>query len=319
MMRIAVRRTLSLLLMFLITATSFAVTSCSILDRSELLSNQMKIEAEHCEAFESAFFEALEKKDAKSITKLFSPRARSRTPDLDEGIEYLFTVCGGEKITAGKDNKSSLQNIEKGRNTWEMDAYCFFSIGDHEYMVSWVEFLKYDEDERMIGIYSIDITDKEETEKRDYPFTAAGIYHPGRYEVNQVIKQLVSLYTLDHTATDREPKYEIPDESEWNYLWDPDVYAGLDQQDKDDMAHYFINDRSRTFYAGWYEFPDEGGVVFYCPARFALHHGGCFGIRFNDDNKIVGISLDIYHAAYTPVEEGIHGFDDTRSTSGENA
>ncbi|MBO4688161.1 MAG: DUF5104 domain-containing protein [Clostridiales bacterium] len=312
-MILTTRERLSRITAILLVMVLATTSACSVLDRSGLLSNQMKTEAEHCEAFESAFFEAMEKKDAKAIRKLFSPRARSRASDLDEGIEYLFAVCGGEKIKAGQDNKSSTEHIEKGKNTWELHAYCFFTIGEHEYMVNWTEYLKYDEDERIIGIYSIDITDRSETEERDYPFTAAGIYHPGRYEANQAIKALVSLYTLDHTATDRDPKYEIPDESEWSYLWDPDVYAALDQQDKDDMAHYFINDRSRTFYAGWFEYPDEGGIVFYCPARFALHHNGYFGIRFNSEGKIVGIVLDIYHAAYAPVEEGLHGFDDTRS------
>ena len=305
--------------LFLITAIFLSMslllpTSCSILDRSGLLSNQMKIEMDACKEFEEAFFEALEKKDEKKIRKLFSPRALQRADDLDEGIAYLFELYGGGKVTFEKDNRSSYHNFEKDKNRWEMHAYCFFTDGETEYRVNWVQFLKYDEDERMLGVYQIDMIVYEEGISQDALYLTAGIHHPGRSTANHAIGILDTLYQLDHKATDRDPKYELPDESAWNGLWDPDVYASLAQQDKDDMAHFFIDERSRKLLTGWFEFPKEGGMVYYCAIRFALHDGS-LGIRFNDDGLITGMTIDIYRASFNTVEEGLHGFDDTRSGS----
>ncbi|MBR3057522.1 MAG: DUF5104 domain-containing protein [Clostridiales bacterium] len=297
----------------LVMAVILGMTGCSgFLDRTGLLSNQAKIEAEACEAFEKDFFQALEKEDPKLVKKLFSPRALQRAEDLDEGIEYLFGLCGGEKAVFKKDNKSAYQNIEKKKNTWEMHAYCFFTCGDREFKVNWTQYLEYDEDERMIGVYTLNLCPSDDTYATHSIYSAAGIHHPGRYAENEAIWVLDTLYLTDHKATDRNPEYKLPDESTWSGLWDEDVFSELDQQDKDDMAHFFLNDRSREFGPGWFEITKDGSMIYHCKLRFALQWG-CFGVRFNEDGKITGIAVDIYHESYNEVKEGIHGFDDTRS------
>ena len=301
------------LVLVLVLSTVLGMSGCTgFLDRAGLLSDQAKVESEACKAFENDFFKAMEKEDPKLVKKLFSPRALQRTDDMDEGIDYIFELCGGEKPEFVKDNKSASQHYEKKKNSWIMYAYCIFSCGDKEFQVNWTQYLRFDEDERMIGVYTFTVCPFDDLYEYHSVYSASGIHHPGRYIANDALLVLDTLYLTDHNVTDQNPEYNLPDESTWSDLWEPDVFATLDQQDKDDMAAFFLNDRSREFGAGWFEYTDDGGLVYYCALRFALKHG-CFGIRFNADGKIIGIAVDIYRASYNEVKEGIHGFDDTRS------
>ncbi|MBO4496437.1 MAG: DUF5104 domain-containing protein [Clostridiales bacterium] len=286
-----------------------SATSCSTFGRAGQLSGQVQQEHERIDIFKEAFFKALESKDHDAMEGLFSSRALKRTDDLDESIDYVFDLCGGKKVTVGTSSSSSTQHIEKNKNIWELHAYCYFTVDNQEYKVFWVEFMKFDEDKQMLGVYMINVTEKSD-EKSDPLYTCAGLYTPSRSKYNAAILTLDKLYLTDHKATDQKPAYNIPDESTWSDLWDPSVFATLAQEDKDAFAKFFVDERSRDIYEGWYEIEDDGTTIYYARVRHALKKG-VLGIRYNSDGLITGITIDLEHTTLKDVPEGIQGFEDT--------
>ncbi len=300
------RRILSGVLVILMVA---GVGACAGLGRAGLLSSDSEKEHTAMQEFEDAFFEALEKNDAKKMKRLFSPRAQEYAEDLEDGIEYIFGLFGKGKPVKGKDNVSSTKHIEKKKTTWEMRPYCVFSCDGREFRVNWTQYLEYDEDSKMIGVYQLVLNDLSVGENI-YTISSAGIWHPGRAPINEAFRTLDELYLTDHKASDRDPKYELPDESEWRELWDADAFDELEQEDKDAMAKFFVDERSRKWLgAGRISF-DGDDILYCCAVRHALKSGS-FGMRFNKDGRLTGLTLDMEHTKMKDVKEGIHGFEGT--------
>jgi len=293
----------------LVVVMAGSAASCTVLDKTGMLSNDSEKEHKAMEEFETAFFEAIEKNDTKKMKALFSPRAQEYAEDLEEGIEYILGLCGTGKIVKGKDNVSSTKYYESEGTTWEVRPYCMFTCDGREFRVNWTQYLDYGEDAKMIGVYQIALNDLSAGDNI-YTISSAGIWHPGRAPINNAFRTLDELFLTDHKASDRNPKYEIPDESTWRDLWDADVFDALAQEDKDTMAKFFVDERSRKWLGAGRISYDGMDTFYFCTVRHALKSGS-FGMRFNKDGKLTGIALDMDTTKMKDVKEGIHGFEGT--------
>lgn len=288
------RRSVCLLLILL----TLIVTSCS--GKTSDLSDKFKEENQAKSDFKTVFTDALENRDRDSIRELFSQEARLKCQDLDTGIDYVFDLCGGNKIEPVDEHSSTL---DKPGSDKELNGYLKFKSGDKTYAAKWKQFLGSDTGSST-GVYQLYVYEYDEG--MPYTCSAAGIYHPGIRYVNDSLRRLYELYRTDHSLTDTVRSYKLPDESVWSDLFDPDVYKSLDQKDKDSLIRFYLHEDDYSYGPGMIWHSDDG-VIYHNTITY--HKKACgFLIRYNKAGKIMGIAVDGDNELIYSTDDGIHGF-----------
>ena len=269
---------------------------CACLDRLSLLESNSQKEHKAMKAFEETFFTALEKKDEKAIRQCFSKSAIERTSDLDEGFAYIFDLLGGKKVEIQKDNLSAYQTYERRANTWEIRCYCNFTSEGKSYRLHWNQYLQYEPDPKMEGVYSLIIFEAEEGEPA--PFTLwnlAGIEHPGRMQIITALNYLRDLdeqgvqYHLKEKKSLPREEYVFPEDEELRKYFDAEYLSSMDGDEKRNMLALFKSAYSVDYNSAWLA-EDGEELCAFVQIRFAMQDY-CLGIRFNDSGLICGMNV----------------------------
>jgi hypothetical protein len=294
----------------ILLSIAIALTSCAQLQkmREDMLSNDVQKEKEAMYAFEDDFFQALEKEDRKGIKNCFSKFSKAHADDWDEAIDYLFTVYTGGKIKKTKDSNSSYKTIEKKKNSWTVSAYCQFTADGKEYQINWTQYLTFDEDPDMIGVYSLSLVERGEQEIPD--FSIAGIFWPGKEPALHAISTLHSIgYESGKTQQNKvRADRTLPDESSWKDLFDDQIFASLDQSSKNDLILFFMNYQGQHFKQLWIEERSDAQYL-YSTLHYTMKDG-VFGMKFNEDGKITGITMKLGVDELNEIPDGITGFEE---------
>lgn len=163
-----------IIVLFLLT-NILLMGSCSLLggSRTDML-NKDNDEKKADDRLEQVI-ESIEKKDKSSIKAMFSERSLNEAKDLDEGIDYLFTLIEGnieswERIGGSVDESDDYgQKIVKSR--YRYDVY----TDQEQYLFSILEYTKDDNHPENVGVYSLKVINVKDKEPI---FSDAGIYKP---------------------------------------------------------------------------------------------------------------------------------------------
>ncbi|WP_117387098.1 DUF5104 domain-containing protein [Ruminiclostridium hungatei] len=151
------------------------LSSCSLLggSRTDMLNKYN--EDEKADARLEQIIESIKNKDKDSMKGTFSEQALKEAKDLDERIDYVFSLIEGdikswESIGGSIDETGDYgQKIIKSR--FRYDVY----TDQEQYLFSILEYTKNDKHPENVGVYSLKIINVKDEEPI---FSDAGIYKP---------------------------------------------------------------------------------------------------------------------------------------------
>lgn len=119
--------------------------------------------------------EAINKQDKNTINDMFSEQAKNEAKDLDEKIDYLFTLIDGEIESWDKIGGTVDESIDDDQITTK-SRYRFNVYTDkQQYLFSIMEYTKSTKNSKLIGLYSLKVVNISDEEPL---FSEAGIYKP---------------------------------------------------------------------------------------------------------------------------------------------
>jgi len=117
--------------------------------------------------------DAVRQHDAAALEKLFSPRAREKSTDLDGGLKYFLSVFPSGKLTwetAGTGSKSDTQGL---KTATELYGNFKVSANGEKYSLYFAYFRVNDFDPKNVGIYALGVA-----LRADDGYTASGAKKP---------------------------------------------------------------------------------------------------------------------------------------------
>jgi hypothetical protein len=133
------------------------------------------------EARFDAVMEAIEKKDSSALKSMFSKSAAREAKNLDENIEYLFTVIQGDVKSWERQGTSLWESNEYGDKKFTVQAFFDIKTERQDYILFLVECTRDDFDADGVGLYFLSII-KAEDDQKDWGIwngeDKPGIYKP---------------------------------------------------------------------------------------------------------------------------------------------
>lgn len=255
-------------MLILAAAAMLCAGSCAKLS---LLSDSVKKEKEAVKHFEKVFFDAIENNDGEKLKSCFSPRALEQAGDIDKGIEYVLKAYNDGKATITDDNISSYTEYKKNAGSRVIHGKCEFRSGENNYLVKWTEWLKYEADPDMVGVYSVELFDLSESADTTF-YDIAGIAYPERRFLDDSIGTIFNFDGVTENTTDifSEELLEEADSYQLECLLD------------------FIGRDARIFNRMWVE-NSGGSYTAYADLRFAMEDY-IMALKYNDEKKIIAVS-----------------------------
>lgn len=117
--------------------------------------------------------ESIKNKDKDSIKEMFSEKALDEAKDLDERIDYLFTLIEGDIESWEKIGGTVDESNDDGRKTIKSRYRYNVNTEKDQYLFSILEYTKDDNDPENVGVYCLKIINVKDEEPI---FSDAGIY-----------------------------------------------------------------------------------------------------------------------------------------------
>jgi hypothetical protein len=121
--------------------------------------------------------EAIKNQDKMAIKGMFSEQAQSEAEDIDQGIEYLFTLVEGNIESWKKIGGTVDESNRHGRGTIQFRYRYNVYTDKEEYLFSILEFTKDSDNPENVGMYCLKVFNVKDEER---VFSDAGIYMPGK-------------------------------------------------------------------------------------------------------------------------------------------
>jgi hypothetical protein len=123
--------------------------------------------------------EAIKNQDKTAIEGMFSEQAQSEAEDIDQGIEYLFTLVEGDIESWKKIGGIVDESNRHGRGTIKSLYRYNVHTDKEEYLFSILEFTKDSDNPENVGMYSLTVNNMKDEEP---VFSDAGIYVPFEFQ-----------------------------------------------------------------------------------------------------------------------------------------
>lgn len=122
--------------------------------------------------------DALQSKDKEAFKSVFSKQALKLSPDIDDGIDYVFDTLKGDITDIVYRNGSGRTYGSTKKEAWSIVV---FKTTESCYMLRWTEWTKQTDDPDVEGVYSLVLSECDEDQKgAGGGRLLAGIEHPGR-------------------------------------------------------------------------------------------------------------------------------------------
>lgn len=112
-------------------------------------------EGDTAEAKLEEVMHALKTKDRDAAKKLFSKQALADTEDIENGIDYLFSLVQGEVTEVGDLTWGSDEQIRYGVKERKIFSWCDFSTARQDYYLFMLIYDRDDKNPDNIGLYSL--------------------------------------------------------------------------------------------------------------------------------------------------------------------
>jgi hypothetical protein len=125
--------------------------------------------------------EAIKNEDADSLKMMFSKKVLEESKQIDNDINYLFSIFQGEVVSWEQKGVSSSQNRNYGEITKE--TRCFFNVDttSQKYIVYIIEYTEDTVNPENVGLYTLRIIKAEDKETQSgywQDMEIPGIYNP---------------------------------------------------------------------------------------------------------------------------------------------
>lgn len=205
--------------------------------------------------------QALQNHDAQAIKDLFSVHATELIPDLDEGIEYMFSIFEGDYIKCTHHNNGGSSHYAKGESWTLAEPVCMFQTTKHYYKLTWNSYSVFEADPDMVGVYrmELEIWEDEGLNTGGKSSELVGIVHPGNKAIFDAAWDLY--YNIYHSNTAGYTDQYI--DKFRGLLSDNALAAGVSDEDIASLCYegdpVVANNRSD----GWIKYKDDGSVIVY--------------------------------------------------------
>ena len=125
---------------------------------------------------------AIDNKDADSLKALFSKQSLADATDLDQGVEYIFSIVSGELQSFEIDHIHT-SDVLGSQHSKMFDAYFTITTSDNDYRMYFSYWYENSVNPDMIGVYRIKLVTRETIDNTaDFKWgevsSPAGIYNP---------------------------------------------------------------------------------------------------------------------------------------------
>lgn len=151
------------------------LSSCSLLGGSRTDMHNKDNDAKKANTRLEQVIESIKNKDKDSIKEMFSEKALDEAKDLDERIDYLFTLIEGEIESWEKIGGTVDESNDDGRKIIKSRYRYNVNTETEQYLFSILEYTKDDKHQENVGVYCLKIFNVEDKEPI---FSDAGIYKP---------------------------------------------------------------------------------------------------------------------------------------------
>ena len=312
--------------------------SCSGLpsQRTNMLSDQVRNEHEAMSEFEEDFLEALVKEDGDKIEACFSKKAKERTDDLNEGIEYVFELYNGnDNPEVIDDNVSDYRQFNargvQGANTWEANCYCYIKAGNEYYILRWKTWLENGLDSDLEGVYAVrfdkydagyienpNSEEKAEWNKANTFYHVAGIYHPGRQKVQELMDAITRIQQNGWDQDTSHLSYDqivIPEVDNYGFYFSEELSDSSNDELKKYVLLFLLKSYNNNLGDMWIKTEDDETAI-YVDAKFTYDYG-ILGIGIDSEGKIKGFLFENGAEDMTGMPEGISGFESIAEALGD--
>lgn len=242
-----------------------ALTSCSIDELVEDIKGIFKSDSSTSSKdkdppTDQIVIQALQNHDAQAIKDLFSAHAKELIPDLDEGIEYLFSLFEGDYIKCTHHNNGGSSHYAKGESWTLSDPVCMFQTTEHFYKLTWNEFSVFEADPDMVGVYrmELEVWENEGLDTGGKSSNLVGIVHPGNKAIFDAAWDLY--YNIYHSNT---PGYDEYIDKFREVLSDNALAAGVSDEDIASLCYEGDPVVASNRCDGWIKYEDDGRVIVY--------------------------------------------------------
>ena len=130
----------------------------------------------------SIIFSSIINKDSKKLKKLFSKKAIVESGNIDDGIQFIFSLIKGDNITWERSKGIVVdESVEYGKRKVELKSFFTIRTNIEEYLVFVLDYTKDTFDPSNVGIYSLRVINKK-NEKVEFGYwqdmKIPGIYKP---------------------------------------------------------------------------------------------------------------------------------------------
>lgn len=176
------------------------LTSCGILGESQSkVEPRCNLVVDNTSSTDTAdiIIDALNRNDSDLMKSVFSEQALELSTDIDDGIDYIFSIYEGEYLETVYQGQS-IQSFSGGKITGNW-AICVIKTTEKFYSLRWTEWSQQEIDPYAKGVYSFEMKECEESQQgAGGGCLLAGILYPKKNMDENVVSTLMaSLYNND--------------------------------------------------------------------------------------------------------------------------
>jgi hypothetical protein len=139
---------------------------------------------------------ALETGDRETLISLFSEEALAEADDLEQGIDYVFSLYSGEVRSIQNPGNETINIYGRDQRLMMIDGMYILDTTENKYRLYFILYTINETKPQMNGIYYLGLFDEDEVDSDDFinPMGyAPGIYYPERSVSYQRIPDYKSL------------------------------------------------------------------------------------------------------------------------------